>query len=80
MNQINRLIIAVVFSVSVAVMAFWPGGQDEVIADKPGEVEICHVLSSVGYGPNEITIIVPEAAVAAYAAHGDYVFGPCPSP
>ena len=76
MNKKNRLIVAVIFSVLVAVMAFWPGGQDEAIAAKPKTVTICHGAGKVGY-EKFMTMEVPATAERAHLAHGDKS-GSCP--
>lgn len=76
MNQINRLIVAVVFSALVAIVAFWPGGQEGVIAARPEMVTICHIPEGIGY-LRQITIIIDEAELPAHLAHGDFL-GPCP--
>ncbi len=80
MNLINRLIIAVVFSALVAVVAFWPGGQDEVVADtdRPGKVVICHIPPGVGYTQGGITLLVGQRAADAHLAQHPFDhLGPC---
>ena len=71
MNQKNRLIVEVIFSVLVAVIAYWPGGQFEAIAAKPEFVTICRIPQGVGYGTDGTTIDIPSQALQVHLDHGD---------